>query len=55
MKPQAARLAGKEGDGLVTNELNLENLKNKVLPAFREGVEKSGRDSNKSCVYPSLL
>ena len=44
MKPQAARLAGQEGDGLVTNELNLENLKDKVLPAFREGVEKSGRD-----------
>lgn len=44
MKPQSARLAGEAGDGLVTNELNLENLKNKVLPAFREGVEKSGRD-----------
>jgi coenzyme F420-dependent glucose-6-phosphate dehydrogenase len=29
---------------LVTNELNPENLKNKVLPSFREGVEKSGRD-----------
>jgi coenzyme F420-dependent glucose-6-phosphate dehydrogenase len=42
MKPQAAMLAGEQGDGLVTNELNIENLKNKVLPAFREGVEKSG-------------
>jgi coenzyme F420-dependent glucose-6-phosphate dehydrogenase len=53
MKPQAARLAGEEGDGLVTNELNLENLKNKVLPAFKEGVEKSG-DSSKKDYYDSL-
>lgn len=44
MKPQSAMLAGEEGDGLVTNELNLENLKNKVLPASRQGAEKSGKD-----------
>jgi alkanesulfonate monooxygenase SsuD/methylene tetrahydromethanopterin reductase-like flavin-dependent oxidoreductase (luciferase family) len=46
MKPQSAMLAGEEGDGLVTNELDLENLKNKVLPAFRKGAEKSGKDYN---------
>jgi coenzyme F420-dependent glucose-6-phosphate dehydrogenase len=46
MKPQSAMLAGEEGDGLVTNELDLKNLKNKVLPAFRKGAEKSGKDYN---------
>ena len=40
IKPQSASLACEEGDELVTNELDLENL-NKVLPAFKEGVEKS--------------
>jgi coenzyme F420-dependent glucose-6-phosphate dehydrogenase len=46
MRPQSARLAGEQGNGLVTNELDPENLKNKVLPAFKEGAEKSGRDHN---------
>jgi coenzyme F420-dependent glucose-6-phosphate dehydrogenase len=46
MRPQAARLAGEQGDGLVTNVLDPENLKNKVLPAFKEGAEKSDRDHN---------
>ncbi len=46
MKPQSAMLAGEEGDGLVTNELDLEILKNKVLPAFKQGSERSGKDYN---------
>jgi coenzyme F420-dependent glucose-6-phosphate dehydrogenase len=46
MKPKSAMLAGEQGDGLVTNELDLEILKNKVLPAFKEGAEKSGKDYN---------
>ena len=45
IKPQSAMLAGEEGDGLVTNELDLENLKNKVLPASK-GAEKCGKDYN---------
>lgn len=54
MKPMAAKLAGEEGDGLVTNELDPENLKNKLLPAFKEGVEKrSGIDAT-SRDYNSL-
>ncbi|HEY7078957.1 MAG TPA: TIGR03557 family F420-dependent LLM class oxidoreductase [Nitrososphaeraceae archaeon] len=46
MKPQSASLAGEHGDGLVTNELNFEILKNKVLPAFKKGADKSGKDYN---------
>ena len=44
MKSQTARLAGEEGDGFVTNELNVESLKNKLLPAVREGARKSGKN-----------
>jgi hypothetical protein len=39
-------LAGEEGNGLVTNEVNPEILKNKLLPAFKEGVENSTSSSN---------
>jgi coenzyme F420-dependent glucose-6-phosphate dehydrogenase len=41
MGPQTAKFAGEQGDGLVTNEVNVNNLKEKILPAFKEGVEKS--------------
>jgi coenzyme F420-dependent glucose-6-phosphate dehydrogenase len=41
MGPQTAKFAGDEGDGLVTNEVNVQNLKDKLLPAFKEGVELS--------------
>ena len=41
MGPQTAKFAGEEGDGLLTNEINVQNLKDKILPAFKEGVEKS--------------
>src|SRR5215204_4801500 len=44
MKSQTARLAGEEGDGFVTNELNVESIKNKLLPAVREGARKSGKN-----------
>ena len=43
IKPQSAMRAREEGDGLVTNEFDLENLKNKVLPAFREGLRNQER------------
>jgi coenzyme F420-dependent glucose-6-phosphate dehydrogenase len=46
MGPESARLAGEQGDGLVTNEVNPETLKNRLLPAFKQAVEKSGRDYN---------
>lgn len=46
MGPESARLAGEQGDGLVTNEVNPESLKNRLLPAFKQAVEKSGRDYN---------
>jgi coenzyme F420-dependent glucose-6-phosphate dehydrogenase len=44
MGSQTARFAGQEGDGLVTNENNVDILKNKLLPAFKEGAEKSERN-----------
>lgn len=44
LKPQAARLAGEEGDGFITNELDVESIKNKLLPAVKEGTRRSGKD-----------
>jgi coenzyme F420-dependent glucose-6-phosphate dehydrogenase len=44
MGSQTARLAGEEGDGFVTNETHVESIRSKLLPAFREGAKKSGRD-----------
>lgn len=41
---QTARLAGEEGDGFVTNELNTEAIRNRLLPALKKGCIKSGRD-----------
>lgn len=42
---QSAKLAGEEGDGLVTNELNTDIIKTRLLPALRDGARKSGKDS----------
>ncbi|MDQ6724180.1 MAG: LLM class flavin-dependent oxidoreductase, partial [Thermoproteota archaeon] len=47
MGPQTAKFAGQEGDGLITNELNTESIRTKLLPMFKEGAEKSGKDYNK--------
>lgn len=47
MGPQTARFAGQEGDGLITNELNIESIRTKLLPKFKEGAEISGKDYNK--------
>jgi coenzyme F420-dependent glucose-6-phosphate dehydrogenase len=47
MSPQTAKFAGKEGDGLITNELNTESLRNILLPKFKEGAIKSGKDYDK--------
>jgi hypothetical protein len=33
-----------EGNGFVTNELNTESIKNKLLPAVKKGVKRSGKD-----------
>jgi coenzyme F420-dependent glucose-6-phosphate dehydrogenase len=44
LKPQSAQLAGEEGDGFITNELNMEYIKNKLLPAVKEGTRRSGKD-----------
>src|SRR5918992_1311037 len=44
MRSQTARLAGEEGDGFVTNEIDVESIKSKLLPAIREGTKKSGKD-----------
>lgn len=42
--PQSARLAGQEADGFVTNEVNPELIESKLLPAFRDGARKAGRN-----------
>ncbi|MBD0359785.1 MAG: TIGR03557 family F420-dependent LLM class oxidoreductase [Nitrososphaeraceae archaeon] len=44
LKPQSAQLAGEEGDGIITNELDVESIKNKLLPAVKEGTRRSGKD-----------
>lgn len=44
LKPQSAQLAGEEGDGFITNELDVEFIKNKLLPAVKEGTRRSGKD-----------
>jgi coenzyme F420-dependent glucose-6-phosphate dehydrogenase len=44
LKPQSAQLAGEEGDGFITNELDVESIKNKLLPAVKEGARRSGKD-----------
>jgi coenzyme F420-dependent glucose-6-phosphate dehydrogenase len=44
LKPQSAQLAGEEGDGFITNEINVESIKNKLLPALKEGTKKSGKN-----------
>jgi coenzyme F420-dependent glucose-6-phosphate dehydrogenase len=44
LSPQSARLAGQEADGFVTSELNPELIQSKLLPAFRGGARKTGRD-----------
>jgi coenzyme F420-dependent glucose-6-phosphate dehydrogenase len=42
--PQSARLAGEQGDGFVTNELSLDKIKNKLLPAVKRGAINAGKD-----------
>jgi coenzyme F420-dependent glucose-6-phosphate dehydrogenase len=43
---QSAKLAGEESDGLITNELNVESIKNVLIPALKEGARRAGRDYN---------
>ena len=40
---QTARFAGEEGDGFVTNELNIDIIRNKLFPAVEKGAVNSGR------------
>jgi coenzyme F420-dependent glucose-6-phosphate dehydrogenase len=42
--PQSARLAGREADGFVTNEANPDLIENKLLPAFKDGAMRAGRN-----------
>ena len=41
---QSAMLAGEEANGFVTNELDVEKIKNKLFPAIKEGAKKSSKD-----------
>ena len=42
--PDSARLAGEEGNGFVTNELDVQVIKNKLFPALEKGTRNSGKD-----------
>jgi coenzyme F420-dependent glucose-6-phosphate dehydrogenase len=44
MGNHTARLAGEEGDGFITNEVNVESIKNRLFPAVREGTKRSGKN-----------
>jgi coenzyme F420-dependent glucose-6-phosphate dehydrogenase len=41
---QSARLAGEEADGFVTNELDVEAIRDKLFPALKKGAMSSGKD-----------
>jgi coenzyme F420-dependent glucose-6-phosphate dehydrogenase len=41
---RTARLAGQEGDGFVTNELDIEAIRNKLFPAVEKGSRESKKD-----------
>jgi G6PDH family F420-dependent oxidoreductase len=41
---QSARLAGEEADGFVTNELDVEVIRDKLFPALKKGAMSSGKD-----------
>ena len=41
---QSAQLAGEEGNGFVTNELDIDKIKDFLLPAVKKGCFKSGKD-----------
>ena len=41
---QSAELAGKEGDGFVTNELDTNKIKDTLFPAVKKGCAKSEKD-----------
>jgi G6PDH family F420-dependent oxidoreductase len=43
---QSARLAGEEAEGFVTNELDVEVIKEKLFPALKKGAMNSGKDYN---------
>jgi G6PDH family F420-dependent oxidoreductase len=41
--PESAMLAGQEGNGFVTNELDIQLIREKLFPALKNGARKSGR------------
>jgi G6PDH family F420-dependent oxidoreductase len=41
---QSAKLAGEEAEGFVTNELDIEIIRNKLFPALADGARISGKD-----------
>ena len=43
---QSARLAGEEAEGFVTNELDVEVIREKLFPALKKGAMNSGKDYN---------
>jgi coenzyme F420-dependent glucose-6-phosphate dehydrogenase len=45
--PAMAELAGMQADGLYTTPAPPDHLRNVLLPAFRKGAEKNGRDHDK--------
>jgi hypothetical protein len=47
--------SGEQGYGFVTNELNIESIKNRLLPAVKEDTRKSGKDYDSKKYYSFLL
>jgi len=41
---QSAMLAGEGANGFVTNELDVEKIKNRLIPAIKEGAKRSSKD-----------
>jgi hypothetical protein len=39
-------LAGEEGNGLVTNELDIQVIKDKLFPSLEIGIRNSGNENN---------
>ena len=44
---QSAQLAGEEGNGFVTNELDINKIKDTLLPAVKKGCINAGKDYEK--------
>jgi alkanesulfonate monooxygenase SsuD/methylene tetrahydromethanopterin reductase-like flavin-dependent oxidoreductase (luciferase family) len=55
---QSAQLAGEEGNGFVTNELDINKIKDILFPAVKKGSINAGEDyekTRKDIVYSCFI